>query len=274
MSVIKITALVLVLGQPGTFDVASIRRTAPDVRITEFQMRQGGRLFVLGMTLRDLIRRAYGPEGIVRNDQVVGGPGWADTDRFDIDAGSDVPIPDDARTPRMLAMLRSLLDDRFRLKVHLEARETDVFSLMPSNRNGALGRSIRASTIDCQVTVPGTVGVRPDSPRWCGFSTNPGRIVGKGQTMSDLALMLWGFPPVGRPVRDMTGMSGRFDFEIEFTPRFIAGETRGTLVPNPQADAGVTIFTAVQEQLGLKLQTDKAPVPYAVIDRAEHPTEN
>src|SRR5215469_677831 len=98
MSVIKITALVLVLGQPGTFDVASIRRTAPDVRITEFQMRQGGRLFVLGMTLRDLIRRAYGPEGIVRNDQVVGGPGWADTDRFDIDAGSDVPIPDDART--------------------------------------------------------------------------------------------------------------------------------------------------------------------------------
>lgn len=272
--VIKITCLACALAQTLAFDVASVKRTAPDIRISEFQMRQGGRLFVLGMTLRDLIRRGYGPEGIERNDQVLGGPAWVATDRFDIEAATDAPIVDEVRTTRMLTMLRSLLENRFRLRVHVEQRESEVFSLVAANASGALGRSIRPSTIDCQTTVPGTIGVRPDSPRWCGVSSSPGRIVGKGQTMSELAMMLSGYPSVGRAVRDKSSVPGRFEFQIEFTPRFIAGDAPGTLIPNPQADAGTDIFTAMQEQLGLKLQNDRARMSYAVVDHAEPPTEN
>ena len=238
-------------------------------------MRPGGRLVVLGMTLRDLIRRAYAADGIERNDQVVGGPDWVRADRFDVLAGTDAAIPPelDGRTRRMLAMLRTLLSDRFHLAVHTEQRESDVYALVMSKKDGSLGPAIHASSIDCQVTVPGAVGVRPDSPRWCGFNAGPGRIVAKGQTMTELAALLGANPAVGRPVRDAAGLSARFDFQVEFTPRLVAGPD-GSLVPNPEADSGVTLFTAIQEQLGLKLQSERAAIAYAVVDHAERPTEN
>src|SRR5882672_3363034 len=124
MKITSVALLVVLAGQAPplapsgverAFDVASIKRTAPDVQISEFQMRPGGRLFVLGMTLRDLIRRAYGPDGIERNDQVAGGPEWVRTNRFDVLASTEADIPPslEGRTPRMLAMLRPLLADRF-----------------------------------------------------------------------------------------------------------------------------------------------------------------
>ena len=136
------------------------------------------------------------------------------------------------------------------------------------------GVALHLSAIDCQVTAPGTIGVRPDSPRWCGFNAGPGRVIAKGQTMKEFAAMLSNLSAIGRPVHDATGLSGRFDFQFEYTPRFVAGPEPGTLVPNPDADSGLTMFTAIQEQLGLRLQSDKAPIDVVVIDRAEIPTDN
>jgi uncharacterized protein (TIGR03435 family) len=272
---VLLNACVGLAAQPRTFDVASIKRSAPDVRISEFQMRPGGRLVVLGMTLRDLIRRVYGLAGIERNDQVLGGPNWVRTDRFDVLAGTDADLPQDleGRTQPMLAMLRTLLEDRFHLVVHTEKRETDVYALVLLRKDASIGSALHASTIDCQVTQPGTVGLRPDSPRWCGFNTGPGRVIAKGQTMKELAAMLANHPAVGRSVRDATGLLGRFDLQMEFTPGFVAGPG-ASLVPNPEADSGLNIFTAIQEQLGLKLQNGKAAVDYVFIERAEPPTEN
>jgi len=142
-----------------------------------------------------------------------------------------------------------------------------------SRKDGSIGSALHASTMDCQVTQPGTIGLRPDSPRWCGFNTGPGRVIAKGQTMRELAAMLANHPAIGRPVRDATGLPGRFDLQMEFTPSFVAGPG-GSLVPNLEADSGLNIFTAIQEQLGLKLQNDKAAVDHVVVDRAEPPTEN
>jgi uncharacterized protein (TIGR03435 family) len=167
-SSLLLAACVALSAQPRAFDVASIKRSAPDVRISDFQMRPGGRLVVLGMTLRDLIRRAYGLAGIERNDQVVGGPNWVRTDRFDVLAGTDADMPPDleGRTQPMLAMLRTLLEDRFHLIAHTEKHETDIYALVLSRKDGSIGPALHASTIDCQLTQPGTIGLRPDSPRW------------------------------------------------------------------------------------------------------------
>ncbi len=149
-----LAACALVAAQAPAYDVASIKPTAPDVRISEFQMRPGGRLVVLGMTLRDLIRRAYAADGIERNDQVVGGPAWVRADRFDVLAATDADIPPDleSRAPRMLAMLRTLLGDRFHLTAHTENRETDVYGLVSLRKDGARGPGLHVSNIDCQVT--------------------------------------------------------------------------------------------------------------------------
>lgn len=261
-------------GQQQAFDVASIKHTPSDVRISEFQMRAGGRLFVLGMTLRDLIRRAYGQDGIERNDQIVGGADWVRADRFDVQAGTDADVPADLerRAPRMLAMLRTLLADRFHLTVHTEQRETDVYALALAKPDGSLGPGIHASSVECRATEPGTVGLRPGDPRWCGFTAGRGRLMAKGQTMKELAGMLSNYPSIGRAVRDASGLPGRFDFQLEFASAIGAGP--GPLAPSAETDSAPDIFTALQEQLGLKLQNDRARIAYVVVDRAELPTEN
>jgi len=252
------------LGQaPAAFDVASIKRTAMAEGLVEFQMRPGGRLAVFGMSLRDLVRRAYGSDDIRRSEQVLGGPDWAGSERYDILATTDPSIDaDPQKDARMLAMLRTLLEERFTLKVHNELRDTDTYNLVLVNRDGKLGSNLRRSTIDCPVLVP---GMRRDPLRSCGVRGSPmsGVLSGQGVAMKDLVAILAIFPTIARPVRDRTGLEGKFDFRAEFTP-----------VSDAAADTGVSLFTAFQEQLGLKFQNEKARIPVPVIDSAERPTEN
>jgi len=287
MSVIKITpaAAVLVLAASGmfaaqapAFDVASIKANTSNDGIQELQMRPGGRLVITGMPLRDLIGRAYGLDFVQTSRQVVGGPGWAGTARFDILATTDSDVDSDpqARPLRMLAMLRTLLEDRFNLKVHAETRETDVYALVVSNKEGKIGSELRRSTIDCPVFIPGAPRPPPDPVRWCGFrGPRNGAMTAQGVTMKELAARLAGFLTVGRPVFDRTALVGRFDFQMPFEPAFVFGPNPGApLVPSPGADSGPNLFTAIQEQLGLKLESERAPIEYVVIDHAERPTEN
>jgi len=146
MSVIKIThaAAVLVVAACGVFaaqapafDVASIKPNTSNDGIQELQMRPGGRLMISGMPLRDLIKRAYGADAIQTLGQVVGGPAWAGIDRFNILAATDSDVDSDpqARPSRMLTMLRTLLEDRFKLHVHQETREAEAFALVVASKD-------------------------------------------------------------------------------------------------------------------------------------------
>jgi uncharacterized protein (TIGR03435 family) len=178
--------------------------------------------------------------------QLVDAPDWIDTARFDIEAkpGREYSTREDALAPELLAMLRDLFADRFRLVAHREMRDTPVYALVKARTDGILGPQMRRSTVDCEAAR-------------CRISTNAGRIVGTGTTIAELMRRL--SPTLGRPVVDRTGLSGPFDLELQWSP--------------DQADsAGPSIFTAIQEQLGLKLESQRAPIEVMVIDRLERPT--
>jgi len=259
--------------QTPRFDAISIKHNTTDNGLSEFQMRPGGRLVVSGLSLRELVLRAYGTETIRSLQQIAGGPDWVRTDRFDVTAVTDRDVDGDqqSRQLQMLAMLRSALEDRFQLRVHTEQRPTDVYSLVLSSRDGTRGPGLHPSTVDCPVLVPG-VPRTPDPVRWCGLrGPRNGVLVAQGVPMNDLANLLASFSVVGRPVTDRTGLVGGFDFQIPFDPSFVQGQPVAT---TPLPDSASHLFTALQEQLGLRLQSDKAPIPFVVIDRVERPSEN
>jgi len=167
----------------------------------------------------------------------------------------------------MRLMLRSLLGDRFRLGVHTEARDLPIFALVLANRDGRLGPQLKASALDCD---------GPSAAPSCGIRIGgAGTMVVGGASMTQFASSLTSW--VGRLVVDKTGLSGLFDMKLSWTPDqmpqgFDKKIAAGGL---PPADPnGPSIFTAVQEQLGLKLESQKSPVEVLVIDRAEHPVGN
>ena len=199
--------------------------------------------------------------------QLVNAPDWIETARFDIEAKADreYSAREDAPAPELLAMLRNLLADRFKLVVHRELREMPAYALVNAKTDGTLGPQMRRSEIDCEAEAARAFAAkRGGAPPGqkpivrCRISTNAGRIVGTGTTITELMRRL--SAPLGRPVVDRTGLSGSFDLELQWSP----DQTADT--PGP------SLFTAIQEQLGLKLESQRAPVEVLVIDRLERPT--
>jgi bla regulator protein BlaR1 len=267
-------SLALLLISPGfaqpqptlTFEVASIKPASPDAKGSSIQFLPGGGLSMTNIPLRAMITFAYD----VRDFQVSGGPGWIGTERFDVRAKADRTAsdgPDDfakmtdtqRKTIRdqIAERLRALLADRFQLVVHKETKDQPIYALLVSKSGAKLQE------------------VKELGPRQ-GMSMNRGRLQGMaapiemlGQTLSNVT---------GRPVIDKTGLIGKYDFVLEWTPDPGAdaraqGFGDGVTEPAP-APGGPTIFTALQEQLGLRLEAQKGPVPNIVIDRAEKPSEN
>jgi uncharacterized protein (TIGR03435 family) len=233
--------------------------------------------------LRALIRNAYG----LQPQQLAGGPDWIDSARYDINAKAQgefaVTEPGTVGPPQL--MMQRMLAERFRLTVHTERRELRIYVLTRARRDGRLGPQIRTAAIDCQAVMndmlkrvpqsgdaPPAAPLRPDGGPGCGMRFGPGaRLTAGGTSMAALARIL--ATPVGLIVEDRTGLAGGFDFDLEFDPADLAGFTAGA----PPAPADVTapsLFTALEEQLGLKLQAERAPVEVLVIDRVERPTEN
>ncbi len=205
-------------------------------------------------TVQALIIYAYQ----VNAFQLEGGPAWLRSDRFDI---STKP-PEGAFTrDQYLIMLQALLEDRFKLAVHHTTKEAPIYALVPAKG----GMKIKPASEACSQTGsdrPGSRPPEPDSPPVCGnirMGTNSleGRSVSMTMLLRGLANAL------GRPVIDQTGFAGTFDLHLEFAPPMASPD-------NP----GPTIFTALQEQLGLKLESQKGPTDFLVIDHAEKPTEN
>jgi uncharacterized protein (TIGR03435 family) len=179
--------------------------------------------------------------------------------RFDIDAkASDQPEAQGLPT-RMRERLRTLLRDRFRLRVHTDTRNMPAFALVIARRDRKLGPQLHESTVDCSPA--GTPATDPDPDRWCGIRAMGGVIVGHSVSAALLAGNLSGYPAVDRHVTDRTGLTGRYDFRLEYAPAFVE-----------QGGTGPSLFTALTEQLGLTLRTETARLPVLVIDSVEKPT--
>jgi uncharacterized protein (TIGR03435 family) len=283
-------------GERLEFDVASIKPNDSGEPRVAMRFLPGGSYEATNVTLRAMIQQAYR----VSERQVIGGPEWLARERFDILAKP----PEGATQGQFPERLQALLADRVNLKTHRETREMPIYALVLARRDGSLGPQIRTSPMDCSpgaaaaargrgnVPAPavGGAGGRQQTPmpampplgsepRPCGQMFGGNRISGGGSTMAGIATMLQTF--TGRIVQDRTGLSGSFDFDLQFTPDpGLRGQGPGGGLPPqpgaaPAADAdAVSIFTAVQEQLGLRLESAAGPVDVLVIDSADRPSEN
>lgn len=250
-------------GSPA-FEVASVKPNNSGEFGGGFGGRPGGQLVVRNYTLWDIIRNAYDLQGF----QIVGGPDWIRRDRFDIlaKAAGDVP------TPQMVRMVRTLLADRFKLVVHTETREIPIYAMVVARSDGRLGPQLHPSTTDCAGFR--ARGARPPAPQapgdrpLCGMRTLPGRMMAGGYALVDVARNLSSV--AGRSVIDRSGLTGTFDFDLTWTPDQLPP---GPAPPNaPPIDPdGPSLFTAIQEQLGLKLESTRGPVEVLVVDSVEQP---
>jgi uncharacterized protein (TIGR03435 family) len=277
------------------FEVASVKLDKSGQPKVQIQTLPGGRFVATNVTVRFLVQYAYG----LQPAQMIGGPDWLNSDRFDIEAKGPPANGDESAAAKLGApsqtqlMVRALLADRFKLGVHTETRDLPIFALVTANKDGRLGPELKASTLNCNTPEPAKLAEKDKGsvpakrvektskesgePPACGIRIGggPGTMVVGGASLAQVASSLT--PWVGRIVVDRTGLTGNFDLTLKWTPDqmpqgFDKKIAAGGLAP---ADPnGPSIFTAVQEQLGLKLDAQKGPVEVLLIDRVEHPVEN
>lgn len=239
-------------GTPTWFEVASIKRNVSVGQLSSMNGEPGGRMIVTNHTLFNIIRQVYR----LQRYQLVGGPDWVDKDHWDILAKAT----GDARFDQLLKMMETLLADRFKLLTHRETREMPVYALILARPDGRLGSQVKPSMVDCDAiaaaaksggTPPPAVG---GGPR-CGININNNQLRMSAKRMSDLARNL--SIMTDRYVVDRTGLNGIFDLELQWN----------------EVD-GPSLATAVQEQLGLKLEAQRARVDVLVIDSAQRPVQD
>jgi uncharacterized protein (TIGR03435 family) len=277
---LAITACV-VFGQSADrprFEVASVKPT-PDKMRNSAGMRpsQGGRLHAENMPTRMLVMRAYH----LQDFQIVGGPDWLRNEGFDIEAKGD---PNTANAQVML-MLQSLLEERFQLKYHREMRELPVYALTVGKGGSKLPAPKAGSCVKVDGAAPPARGeTRPPCGGLNMLFTPKGMTSGGGDVpMTELIRTLSEF--LDRPVLDRTGITTHFDVILEFAVDdtlaglgkewgSVAGHRESMAAAAAASGAGPNILLAVQEQLGLKLDSTKGPVEVLVIDHVERPTGN
>jgi uncharacterized protein (TIGR03435 family) len=249
------------------FEVASIKPSAPSGHNRSIMMLPGGRFTTTDMSLKDLVAFAYE----LRAFQVSGGPNWIDTARYDVVATAAGTVNQQS----VRAMLQSLLADRFQLAFHREKKELPVYDLVVAKANGKTAPNLTESKQpDCappgQPPPPGA----SNQPPCGGMRMGRNQITAGGVPITMFATGLSNL--LGRAVIDKTGLTGKYDIKLDWNP----DESQPLLGPGdptkpPTTDlSGPSIYTAVQEQLGLKLESQKAPLDVLVIDRAEKASEN
>jgi uncharacterized protein (TIGR03435 family) len=237
-----------------TFEVAVINRVRETPLRGMFGRLPGGNYVVPASTVVQLVGSAYG----VPSERVLGAPRWATGDLYEVHAKAR-GNPTGAETTRML---QSLLRDRFKLAVREELRDYPVYELRVARADRRLGSRIQASPIDCSDPESRRRGealpVANGLPQHCFTQASGGRVTASGLTLERFAPQLTG--PAGRTVLDRTGLAGGFDIDLEWSAD-----------SSPEKPS---IFTAVQEQLGLTLESATAPLAVIVVDRVERPTGN
>lgn len=275
------------LPQRPDFEAASIKRTTLDGPIRGVDLAQPGRVTARNTLLRLIIAAAYQPGFTPRRSQmsIVGLPDWDETEHFDLDAVA--PSNPNVNVKRL--MLQSLLADRFKLALHPETRQGPVFDLVVA-RAGRLGpqltpHSPTAPCVDPSLPPLAPAGATfpppPPPPPPCGGirvqsaywgSTMTTRMSGNGVTMQAIAERLTWFQDADRTVIEKTALTGLFDFSVEWTPNVQLPPPAGADLSGLPASDKPTEFTALQEQLGLRLQPATGPVDVLVIDRVERPS--
>jgi uncharacterized protein (TIGR03435 family) len=265
--------------KPPTFEVASVKPSTTGSQ-TRSEINFGGRYTATNMSPLALIRTAYRLQGF----QLVGAPGWLGTQHFDIVAKADgdlFPSNVVSNTPRPLDLaLRGLLADRFQLVAHNETRQLPIYALVVARTDGRLGSNLIRSTTDCVAFIAAAIaaargGHSPPAPVGdqappCSARSGLGRLSGNSLALAQLAGFL--APFVDRAVVDRTDLTGIFNFDLTWTPDQPSPNTVNADERAVTPSNVTSIFTAVQEQLGLKLEPTKGPVDVLVIDHVEQPT--
>ncbi len=237
---------------PLEFDAVSVKPSNPNsTNGTVVDVTRGGTLHVVNATLKDLIETAYD----VRSFQIEGGPKWAGTARYDVDATPGTRPQGAAAPPsgwtNVRVKVQALLKERFQLQLHLETRTSSIYSLVIA-KGGVKASGLAAAQ---------------GPPK--GINAGPGTMLGEAASMTQLAYKLSRL--LQRPVVNNTGLEGNFDFKLAWTPDPVPAAPDGQPA---ESSAGSPLFSAIQQQLGLRLEATKGPMDVVVIDRAERPSEN
>jgi len=270
LAVVAATAVGLQAQAPETrqaFDVASIKRETGVSSGVTFAARAGGTLTVINNPLTNVIDNAYG----IRRYQLIGGPDWINSDRYNIQAKAT----GDATRAEMMAMLQSLLEDRFKLTVHRETRELPIYVLTVA-KGGIKLQPAREG---------GCVNVDPRYPRRPAPGEKPTPSCGNNNItastwnasaidMASAAAALVGV--LGRNVIDRTGITGKYDIHVQWTPdQAPAGvDNAGQANALASESAAPPLVTVLEQDLGLKLESTRGPIDVLIIDRVERPSED
>jgi uncharacterized protein (TIGR03435 family) len=263
---------------PGdaTFEVAAIKRNRDGGPVAGLRRFPGGRFEATNIQLASLISFAYQ----LQPYELVGGPSWLMDERWNVVAriDGDPPVRPAGEIDAMMIATQSLLADRFRLVVHRETREVPVYQLVRSSRDERLGTGIRRSTVDClaiqraadAAAKDGPPAPNPNTPDRvvCGMRVSVGRIQFGGRPLAMLTNVLTAITQ--RRVVDQTGLAGEWEFDIAFNP---PAPPPGIELPPADPDAA-SLFTVLEEQLGLKLEAARLPMPVMVVDQVELPVED
>jgi uncharacterized protein (TIGR03435 family) len=237
------------------FEVASIKKAELDAHGRYIRMQTAHQFLAYNHALKTLMAAAYD----VSPQAISGGPSWVESERYEILAKA----PGDVRPnlKEQMTMLRALLADRFKLTIHREPKEMPVYALAVAKG----GSKLKVSTVSPDAT--------PEGPPAMAFVVSPGvlRLPARYASMDEFASLLQR-SALERPVVDQTGLTGRYDFDLECAiDETLFGGALGKGPDNPTAPG---LFAALREQLGLKLEARRGPVSAIVIDRAERASEN
>ncbi|HKE85269.1 MAG TPA: TIGR03435 family protein [Vicinamibacterales bacterium] len=252
---------------PAQFDIVSIKKNTSLEAGGGMRSLPDGTSVMVNQPIRSLIMVA----APVPVREVEGLPDWAMQERYDI---TTKPPAGSTREQRS-EMMRTMFEERMKLKAHVEQRERDIFALVVARSDGRLGPQLKPSTLDCSPRPPGTPPPPPptsfseaDAQGRCGGLFGQGVIVSGGILLDSLVLSISGL--AGRQVINRSGLQGFYALTLRFALPRGPGAATGAAADDNLPD----FFTALQEQLGLKLQPEKATIPIFVIDHIERPTEN
>jgi len=240
------------------FEVAAIKPTPVDWRGGRFITMQTAQQFVArNHVLKTLVAAAYN----LNPNAISGGPAWVDSDHYDILAKAPGAVRPNLE--QQMSMLRNLLSERFKLRFHREQKQLPYFALTIAKN----GPKLKSSTLSPDAS--------PEGPPPLVFRAFPQliRLPGRYATMAELASVMQR-AVLDRPVVDKTGLSGRYDFDLEWAPDASQFDGAFGKQTNPDDSAKPGLFTAIQEQLGLKLEPTKGAIETLVIDRADRPSAN